>query len=78
MDAKPGDDEEKIDAGKREVHYVTGDLGQPRLPATERSLFRNAECVIRDDGQRRSSAHRVESKHAPHRSRLLVTAHRGH
>ena len=42
MDAKPGDDEEKIDAGKGEVDNVTGDLRQPRLPATERSLLRNA------------------------------------
>lgn len=77
MDTKPGDDEEKINAGKREVDYVTSDLGQPRLPTTERRLFRDAERVIRDDGQRRPAAHRVESKHAPDRSWLLVTAHRG-
>src|SRR6185503_19296739 len=38
MNAKPGDDEEKIDAGKREVDYITGDLRQPCLPATERGL----------------------------------------
>ena len=32
------DHEEKIDAGKREVDDVTGDLREPCLPATKRGL----------------------------------------
>jgi len=65
VDAKPGDDEEEIDSGEREVNDVSRDLRQPRLPSTHCSARRNPKRVIRDDGERRSSTHRVERQHAP-------------
>src|SRR5215470_10139361 len=67
MDTKPGDHEEEIYSGKREMNDVASDQRQPRFPSARCGPWPRAESVISHDCQRRPSAHSVESKHATDR-----------
>ena len=51
VDTKPGDNEEKINAGVSEMNDVTGDFGQPPFPTGGRGPWRDAKRVICNDEQ---------------------------